>query len=362
MSIESIGALSCSTHPISTSSGKHLAQLGIPQQTIDRFAVPVSAQDRVVTLAHRGDQIVAAALCSNRRNTLYTKVNEVWTAPGLDTLAARTVEALILDDVERNAWQSGKVAVKREYRTNDNSADRDRARRYEPMPEPTMAGPEPSSVPVPFGQVKWRRKRSFPNLPYVRQSTSFTCGPAALSMALTHLGLTGPCTRADEMDIWREATFIGGRHGCDPFGLAVAAERRGAVTDVWLDTTEPIYLGLGRQSRVVAFDLADLRALVERRGIALVVVDEMGMHGESTCHWILVHALHDGVFVVHDPWTEVVNGESWVDSHNLPVSPDSLDSWARCGSPEFRAMIALPDARATRRPGSKPADEALEAG
>ncbi|MAH05135.1 MAG: peptidase C39 family protein [Pseudomonadota bacterium] len=62
---------------------------------------------------------------------------------------------------------------------------------------------------------------------YYQQTQDFTCGPACLIMALTHLGkIDMPDNHLFEMDIWRRANsvFMGKGHpGCGPYGLAIAA-------------------------------------------------------------------------------------------------------------------------------------------
>ncbi|MEX1147348.1 MAG: peptidase C39 family protein, partial [Sphingomonadales bacterium] len=72
--------------------------------------------------------------------------------------------------------------------------------------EKRLSGPIPAHVQSP---------------PYYPQTTDFTCGPAAMIMALSGLkpGLSG--SRRLELRLWREATTIfmaGGLGGCEPYG------------------------------------------------------------------------------------------------------------------------------------------------
>ena len=67
-------------------------------------------------------------------------------------------------------------------------------------------------------------------LPNYNQSLDFTCGPASLMMAIRALDKTQPLDRAHELQLWREANtvFMGKGHpGSSPYGLALAAWRRG---------------------------------------------------------------------------------------------------------------------------------------
>ena len=67
-------------------------------------------------------------------------------------------------------------------------------------------------------------------VPYYRQTLDFTCGPAALMMAMKALDPALELDRKLELRLWREATTIfmtSGHGGCGPYGLALSAHRRG---------------------------------------------------------------------------------------------------------------------------------------
>ncbi|MCL1487420.1 MAG: peptidase C39 family protein [Marinobacter sp.] len=75
-----------------------------------------------------------------------------------------------------------------------------------------------------------RRARNSRRYPYYPQTTEFTCGPAALIMAMAALNQQQSLTTLEELKIWREATTIfmlSGHGGCGPHGLALAAWHRG---------------------------------------------------------------------------------------------------------------------------------------
>ena len=66
--------------------------------------------------------------------------------------------------------------------------------------------------------------REFPAVPYYPQTTDFSCGPAALIMAMAAMDESQPVTTLEELKIWREATTIfmlAGHGGCGPHGLAL---------------------------------------------------------------------------------------------------------------------------------------------
>ena len=83
----------------------------------------------------------------------------------------------------------------------------------------------------------WRYEKSLspelhPSLRQVawyEQSLEFTCGPAALIMAMATLNPAVVPSRKLELRLWREATTVfmtSGHGGCAPYGLALAAARR----------------------------------------------------------------------------------------------------------------------------------------
>jgi ABC-type bacteriocin/lantibiotic exporter with double-glycine peptidase domain len=63
-------------------------------------------------------------------------------------------------------------------------------------------------------------------VPFYRQASQFTCGPACLMMAMKFFQPALRLNRELEFDIWREANLVES-YGTSKEGLAVAAARRG---------------------------------------------------------------------------------------------------------------------------------------
>ena len=66
----------------------------------------------------------------------------------------------------------------------------------------------------------------FQPIPYYQQTTEFTCGPAALIMAMQALNKKTQADRSMKLQLWREATTIymtSGHGGSSPHGLELAA-------------------------------------------------------------------------------------------------------------------------------------------
>jgi hypothetical protein len=194
------------------------------------------------------------------------------------------------------------------------------------------------------------------------QTTGFTCGPAALAMALQP-----KVTRQEEIALWREATTViglTGPGGCDPSGLALAAARRAGSVTLYIDTEEPVLLdradtaekrdlmrfvqagfkAAAQQALTVvprALTPPEMQAAVAGGARVLLLVDQCHTHDHAAPHWLLLHAVAGDVFLVNDPWCETEDGEIPADCDCLPLRAASLQAMARYGEPPYRAAIVL---------------------
>lgn len=82
-------------------------------------------------------------------------------------------------------------------------------------------------------------------IPWIQQTTTFTCGPTALMMAMRGLSKNYQPTQHEELQIWREATTIfmtSGHGGCHPIGLALAATHRNYPVEVWINKETTLFV------------------------------------------------------------------------------------------------------------------------
>lgn len=193
------------------------------------------------------------------------------------------------------------------------------------------------------------------------QSTGFTCGPVALAMAM------GPgVTRSAEIAIWREATtMIGLRGPGAAIPMAWPSQRRGAVSKprftatpkvrcCWIvptpkpegsDAVRPVGVPGGggnvtdRPPRAIVNRSADRSRAHGARVILLI--DQCHTHDHHAPHWILVHAEHDGIFLVNDPWAEPEDGEGIADVDCIPIAAATLWRMAAYGDPPYHAAVLL---------------------
>ncbi|MCH9274831.1 peptidase C39 family protein [Bifidobacterium amazonense] len=201
---------------------------------------------------------------------------------------------------------------------------------------------------------------------HYRQTTEFTCGPVAVLTAMHRLGITPKPTRAEELQMWREATIA---VACEPYGLALAAERRGAHPTIRVSHTGPALhpdsklglldpamardtqLAFARQAReagipvtVGPFDADDIARIVDDGHIAVVLIDELHMHGEACPHWVTVTGRDPatGALLIDDPWTDAEYGETAVDAFQLPIRPADLELMIHYDEPRSaQAMLVF---------------------
>ena len=205
-------------------------------------------------------------------------------------------------------------------------------------------------------------------VPYYQQTLDFTCGPAALMMAMKALDSTLDLNRKLELRLWREATTIfmtSGHGGCGPYGLALSAHRRGfdleihvnedhvflvdsvrspekkevmrLVQEDWIEELSQLPVVLRRGS----LGVEALRQKMEAGGIALVLISSYRIYGERFPHWVVVTGFDDHYIYVHDPLVDAAEGETVTDSINMPIPHREFQRMARYGKAGQKAVLIL---------------------
>lgn len=296
---------------------------------------------------------VAAALTSARPATAATTAIDPWWSD--DASGAALVRVL-----REHAEARGDVVVKWAADGPLPSFAVDAG--FVPLRRPLGAVGTESTV----GGALWLESIPHREPGYYAQTTLFTCGAVAALMGAGLRGIDGFGADSHDRDLelgfWRLASNF---PACEPLGLAVtAAEHFGtAAVEVSLDHDGPVlvesYSGfelsfrseLQADSRRRADELG-LRVTRTRVGVeeiagrvaggelALLLIDEEPMHGEHGPHWVLAHA-SDGadVVIIEDPWINRDTGETWVDTHELPVRLVDLDRLVRWSPAGYRGVI-----------------------
>lgn len=231
-------------------------------------------------------------------------------------------------------------------------------------------------------QMEKRLHRSRPHpegLPYFAQTTPFTCGPAALMMAMQADAASQPMNQAQEIQLWREATTVymtTGLGGTSPFGLALAAARRGWEAQVWASHLEPPFLNSVRarnkqdlmrlvhdqfieESRAAGVALvqrelsqADIPALLADGWRLLLLISTWRLNRNKAPHWVWLVDYDGQVAYLNDPDVDLDDRQSALDNRFMPVGVDELDAMTRYGANRYRATVLI---RRRSRPSGAPA-------
>ena len=204
-----------------------------------------------------------------------------------------------------------------------------------------------------------------PPYPWYQQTTEFSCGPAALMMALSDAGRAVPMTQHSELALWRRATTIfmtSGHGGCHPIGLALAAVDHGAEAEVWLNSPLPLFVEGVRNTekkkvltlveasfeqeafeRAIPVIYADwkldaMTAMIDKGYRLLCLISTYAFDRKKAPHWVTITGYDAHNIYLHDPDAD---GESSVEFQHLPVARDDFLRLASYGKRKVRALVLL---------------------
>ncbi|WP_341937322.1 GNAT family N-acetyltransferase/peptidase C39 family protein [Marinimicrobium sp. C2-29] len=204
-------------------------------------------------------------------------------------------------------------------------------------------------------------------IPWLAQGTRFTCGPAALMMALAALDPEYIPSATEELRLWRESTTIfmtSGHGGCHPMGLALAALERGFAAEVWVNQPGPLFLdGVRDESKKPVMTLVheDYRAALERRdtpvhyrdlrqddlitafergGVPLILISTYRMDKKKAPHWVVMSGYDDDCIYVHDPDPDG-QGQTALDCQYLPLARADFERMSSFGRGRLRTAVIL---------------------
>lgn len=205
-------------------------------------------------------------------------------------------------------------------------------------------------------------------VPYFQQSLEFTCGPAAVMMAMHALDAGLSLDRKLELRIWRESTTVfmtSGHGGCGPYGLAISAFHRGFDVEIYVNDDAALFVDSVRSEekkeviRLVQEDftdeikhspirvsygilsVAELQRRFEEGGIPVVLISSYRIYKEKFPHWVVVTGFDDRFIYVHDPLVDTEAGETVTDSINMPILKKDFERMARYGKTSQRAALII---------------------
>jgi len=206
------------------------------------------------------------------------------------------------------------------------------------------------------------------HIPYYEQTLEFTCGAAALAMAMHALDPSIPLDQKTELRIWREATTIfmlSGHGGCGPYGLALSASRRGFAVEMYVSDTGLLFADSVRSAeRRQAMELVqedfleELRAtpvkmtfggvrleLLERRlnegGIPIVLISSYRLDRQKLPHWVVVTGFDERFVYLHDPYVDYERLKTHLDRMQVPILKRDFAAMARYGRTQLKAALIV---------------------
>jgi ribosomal protein S18 acetylase RimI-like enzyme len=211
-------------------------------------------------------------------------------------------------------------------------------------------------------------KPELQRIPFYEQTLEFTCGSSCLMMAMHALRPDLAPDRTLELRIWREATTIfmtSGHGGCGPFGLALAAHRRDFAVEVFINDhgvplvdsvrspdkkevmrlvhedmqAEVRRLAIPVHYRTVSLD--ELATRFEAGAVPMVLISSYRIYQEKFPHWVVVTGFDAHFVYCHDPFVNYDDGESAVDSINMPIQREEFTRMSRYGRIGLQAVILI---------------------
>ncbi|GLQ29664.1 GNAT family N-acetyltransferase [Litoribrevibacter albus] len=203
--------------------------------------------------------------------------------------------------------------------------------------------------------------------PWYSQTTDFTCGPAALMMAMASLTANIECSQSLELDLWREATTIfmtSGLGGCHPFGLALAARRRGFESCVWVNSDEPLFVDGVRseqKKQILIHVHQQFEQQCSEHGVVLthnevsaeqvetwlqsdyavlLLISTYRLDGKKAPHWVVVTGMDSLCFYLHDPDLDE-DDQLAIDRQHIPIAREDFSRMSSFGSIRLRTAVAL---------------------
>ncbi len=339
----------------------------LSRRSFRRFLMPGRASLLVLDDGHG---LLGYALVIYRRGTALARLYSIAVDPAR---AGRGLGARLLAAAEAKAFAHGSAVMRLESRPDNTAAIALYTRRgyrqfghyvdyYEDHADALrfqkwLSAPPPRVVHAARGAV-----------PYYPQSTEFTCGAAAMMMAMGAFDPALALDRRLELRLWRQATTIfmtAGLGGCDPVGMAVALARHGYAAEVFVNTHDLLFLdsvrdpekravmtvaqedfrdqakGLGVPLHRRPLSRGALREALDGGAVVLVLLSLYRMLRSRTPHWVVAIAHADRRVFIHDPWIEDADHETPMAAAALPIPEEEFDRMACYGKSRLRAAIVI---------------------
>jgi len=162
------------------------------------------------------------------------------------------------------------------------------------------------------------------NVPYYKQTTEFTCGPACVLMTLKYFNPKTKVSRNLELEIWRETNLIGTK-GASIYGLSLFLLKRGLKTTAMHKKSAIFQTAVKRQKdrEVVLFTVKELLKRAKKSGLKIIYKNpsfeeirkviskkeipifmiHMGLiHKINAFHWVIITGIENDKIWLNDPY------------------------------------------------------------
>lgn len=314
-------------------------------------------RDRLL-VAEQGSQLQGYVLVLMHKATRLARIYSIAVAPGA---RGQGLGEKLIKKAETVAADAGRIVMRLEVRTDNEGAialyRRLGYRQFGTLKD--YYADHGDALRFERRILFFRPGGRFRAIPFYAQTTDFSCGPAALMMAMAALQEDLPMSTHQELRIWREATTIymlAGHGGCGPHGLGLAAWQRGFHAEIQVSRSGPLFLDTVRSERkknlleLVHEDfmmqlqeteipvrhgplyLADMERALEAGRIPIMLISTWQLNRSRVPHWVTLCAIDDQFVYIHDPDIDMEEGETVADKQYLPIDRKVFESMARYGS------------------------------
>jgi ribosomal protein S18 acetylase RimI-like enzyme len=327
----------------------------------------IKAQNKVMTVAELDGVVIAYGLALLHRGTRLARLYSIAVAK---SARGNSLSKHLLHDIENQASEKGRLFMRLEVARNNKAAlNLYKKSGYHVFGTYKDYYDDHQDALRLQKRIRYRPVHALNlEVSWYRQTTDFSCGPAALMMAMACLNPKKIKLRQElELDIWREATTIfmtSGHGGCHPVGLALAAHRRGFKAEVYLNQKTPLFIdGVRSQNKKAVITIVDqhFRHQARQQGVpvnmvdvsqisieqwlkqgcaVIILISTYRMDGKKTPHWVTVTGMDKQCLYVHDPDPDKED-QTALDCQHLPIAREDFDKMSAFGSEKLRTAVVL---------------------
>lgn len=326
----------------------------------------ISTNHRALLLAETGQTLVGYILLVYHPGTRLARIYSLAVA---ETYRGQGIAKLLLRAGEQAAYTDGRLYVRLEVSIDNASA----IRLYEQLGYQRFGfyrdyyADHRDALRYQKQIRRYQDSAQHRSVYWLRQTTPFTCGPAALMMVMHSLNKRYLPSPVEELNLWREATTIfmtSGHGGCHPIGLALAAKRRQFAAEVWINQNGPLFIDSVRHSdkkqvielvdqtfkqeataqaipvHYAAITLNDLIQAFEAGAIPIILISTFALDRKKAPHWVVMSGYDDACLYLHDSDPEE-NRQNELDCQFIPIARADFERMSYFGKTRLRTAVIV---------------------